>query len=270
MSFCDMMKPDALSAIGCKIPEGKTHFDSWGVFEIGECRALILGDIHAPYQERKAVVATVEAGRESEVDTVILNGDTVDFYAISKWQTDPKKRNLVEEIKTARELIKAVRAAFPKARIVFKVGNHDDRWGNYIMQSAPQLSGLEEFELEAVLQLEKFGVEFVADKRVIGLGDLSVIHGHEYRGGGGKNPAKWLFDRALDYALCNHFHRSTHYSDKTIRQKNVATWSIGCLCEMHPDYAPYNGWHHGFAIVEVGGNGKFSVRQRVISGGKVY
>lgn len=50
----------------------------------------------------------------------------------------------------------------------------------------------------------------------------------------------------------------------------TGTWSTGCLCDLHPDYAPLNKWNHGFAFVEVFNGGKFEVQNLFISDGKVY
>jgi hypothetical protein len=50
----------------------------------------------------------------------------------------------------------------------------------------------------------------------------------------------------------------------------ITTWSLGCMCELHPPYMPLNKWNHGFAIVDLDDNGTdFEVRNKRILKGKV-
>lgn len=257
------------------LPEGKTHFDKWEPIIIeGPLRVLVIGDLHIPYHSKSAIIAAIDAGiNRYAADTVLLNGDTADFFSVSFWEKDPRKRRFAEELKAVAEFIEELRNRFPKARIIFKEGNHEERWERYMFVKAPELLGVPEFSLKLMLKLDKFGVELVGDKLPIRLGDLNVIHGHEYKFAISNpvNPARGLFLRAKEYAMCNHFHQSSSHSERTIAQKNRGTWSLGCLCDLHPDYAPMNNWNHGFGFVEVFNNGKFNVENKFISeSGKVY
>jgi hypothetical protein len=137
---------------------------------------------------------------------------------------------------------------------------------------APELLGVDRFEFKELFQLDKFGIELVEDKRVVKLGALNILHGHEYRFAISNpvNPARGLFLRCKAHAICGHFHQSSHHTEKTVEQKIIATWSTGCLCDLHPEYAPLNNWVHGFAFVESTSDGKFNVQNKVIRNGKVY
>jgi hypothetical protein len=50
----------------------------------------------------------------------------------------------------------------------------------------------------------------------------------------------------------------------------VACWTVGCLCELHPEYRPMNNWNNGFAIIEQLGEGEFLVDNKRVINGKVY
>jgi predicted phosphodiesterase len=244
----------------------------WAAFEIaGPCNALVLSDIHYPYHDRTALIAALEHGRATGVDVVLFNGDLADFHSISWWETDPRERNFPDEIKGCRELIAAVRESFPDARIVFKLGNHEERFERYMKVKAPELLGLNEFDIESLFGLKNYGVEIVKQKRPIRLGDLNVLHGHEYQFAISNpvNPARGLFLRCKAYAMCGHFHQSSYHTERTIEDRSIATWSTGCLCDLHPEYRPLNNWAHGFARVEVASDGKFNVDHRTIKNGKV-
>jgi predicted phosphodiesterase len=255
-----------------KIPEGITHLGDWAAFEIvGPAKVLILSDIHFPFHHRGALVSALNWARKNGVETVLLNGDTADFFSISRWEKDPRKRNFAGEIKTTVEFLEVLRAQF-KGRIVLKIGNHEERFESYMYVKAPELLGIPQFSYEGILETERLGIEIVKDKRRIRLGNLNVIHGHEYKFAISNpvNAARGLFLRAKVYALCGHFHQMSYHTEKTLEQDTIATWSTGCLCDMHPDYAPLNNWSHGFAFVEVYGDGRFTVQNLKVSGGEIY
>jgi hypothetical protein len=216
-------------------------------------------------------MAAIDYGLERDANLILLNGDIIDFHAISRWEKDPRKRNLAAEVKFLRKFVECIRETFPKADIVYKLGNHEERWESYLFRNAPELLGVEEFDIAQILRLRPG--ELIRDCEPIQLGDLNVLHGHEYRFAISNpvNPARGLFLRAKAMALCGHFHQSSQHTEKTIEQHNLATWSAGCLCDLHPDYRPMNNWNHGFAFVTVHGSGKFEVENKYIStNGQIY
>lgn len=233
----------------------------------GASRWLVMGDVHLPYHAPDAVRAAVADGKRFGADGVLLNGDVLDFYQLSRFSRDPSKARVKVELEQGREFLRWVRAQFPKARIVFKEGNHDERLRTFLADRAPEVFDLEDLDLRKLLRAGDVGCEWVADKRVVMVGKLPVIHGHEYRGGGGVQPSRWLYLRTGDTALTNHFHRTDHYTFRTITDREVGMWSVGCLCYLKPSYASLNQWTHGWATVEVSGGG-FTVanRQRLRDG----
>jgi len=254
------------------MPEGLTHFDDWGLFEIaGDYRAGVLSDTHIPYHSKTALITALREIKKRDCNLLILNGDIADFFSVSMWEKDPRKRRFAEELKTVRDFLDMTRKAFPKARIIYKVGNHEERWERYMRVKAPELLDVAEFETSAILGLDKLGIELVGDKRPIRLNSkFNLIHGHEFRFAiaGPVNPARGFFNRAKSHCLGGHFHQTSQHSEKNIEQNVVSTWSTGCLCDLSPDYMPLNQWNHGFAIVETDRSGAFQVsNHRIIDGG---
>jgi predicted phosphodiesterase len=253
------------------LPEGITSFDDWKSLEItGPTKALILSDIHVPYHDRDSIMLAVERG--ADADLVILNGDITDCYEVSHFQPDPRKCNFPEALHTTRELLKWIRSKFPKARIIYKEGNHEERLERYFTVRAPAVLGVEEFELKNLLKLFDLGIEWLGEKRPMRVGKLYVIHGHEFRCvfSNPVNPARGLFLRSKLSAMCGHFHQSSQHSEKDLSGKVVSTWSTGCLCDMRPEYMPLNNWGHGAAIVEIDAKGAYEVENFRIIEGKVY
>jgi hypothetical protein len=104
---------------------------------------------------------------------------------------------------------------------------------------------------------------------VIKAGKLSIIHGHEYKGAGGIYPAKYIYSKSKVDTICGHYHRSSTYLDKNMDGQYHGGFSTGCLCELSPDYMPYNEWVHGFAVVTMKSGGNFSVQNLTIDNGEI-
>jgi predicted phosphodiesterase len=255
------------------IPPGITHFEDWqAVRYAGPLRALLLSDIHCPYHDTVALQSALEYGLDHKANFILFNGDLLDFFSLSRWEKDPRQRNFAQEISMAKQLLCEVRSMFPKARIVLKEGNHEERWYSYMMLKAPELLDIPDFKFESVLGFEELGIERVGDKRPIQLGKLNVIHGHEYRFSVSNpvNPARGFFLRAKVSCIGGHLHQVSQHSEKNLEGKVVSCWSTGCLCDVNPDYSPLNGWSQGFAFVDVTKEGIFHVDNLRIIDGKVY
>lgn len=235
----------------------------------GDQSVLVFSDVHIPYHVKSAVEACLKAGQERNIDTIIINGDLLDFYKVSRFTKDPRRRNVRYEIDMGKEFLEFLRSVFPKARIVYKCGNHDERFELWIKSNVPELY-MEEFMLPAILNLDDLGVEWVESKQKIKLGKLNVVHGHEF----GKsvfnpvNAARGLFLRSHANSIIGHFHATSVHHENNLDGDQIGCWSMGCLCELSPEYAPfaYTKWNHGFALVSVEENGNFEVtNKRILS-----
>lgn len=233
------------------VPEGEPEdFEPYLIPEDGY--PIIVGsDAHIPYHDSDALEIFIERAVEIEAKTVLLLGDWLDFYLLSRFVKDPRKRRVNEEIATFKAILGEIRKALPKAHIIYKYGNHDERWDIYLMQNAPALFDVAETHLDKVLGLEALGVEVVQNKRVIRAGHLNLIHGHEYIGGISQpvNPARGLYLRAKKSAICGHFHQSSDHTETSINGDVVTCWSLGCLCGLHPQYMPLNKWNLGMGEI---------------------
>ena len=254
------------------LPEGIKHLnDRKPVVISGRAKAAILSDTHLPYHDKPALLEAIRNAKKFGADHIVLNGDIADFFAVSFWEKDPRLRNLANEINVVREFIVTLRKAFPKARIIYKLGNHEERWERFLQVKAPEVLGVADFELTNIFRLDKHGVELVKDCRPIRLGKLNVIHGHEFRWGitSPVNPARGFYQRGKEHCIGGHLHQTSSHSEKSMNDSVVSCWSTGALCDLKPAYAPYNKWNHGYALVE--SNGKdFEVLNKKIIDGKSY
>lgn len=256
-----------------ELPEGITSLDEWEILKItGDHKVLILNDIHLPYHVKRVVELSIEKGLNHNVDIVLLNGDIFDFFSISKWQKDPRKRDFAGEIKVCKQFLEWLRHKFPKAEIIFKLGNHEERLENYMFIKAPELLGVPTFEFKKILELDKYGIQEVDGMKPIKLNECFVIHGHEYKFAISNpvNPARGLYLKSKVNAIAGHFHQSSSHSEKDIEDKVTSCWSLGCLCDLHPDYMPLNKHNHGFGVIEMNGDKLFNVFPYKIIDNQIY
>lgn len=255
------------------IPEALTQLNDWRAVQVnGEHRSLILSDIHIPYHDSEALEIALEYGEKRKPTLILINGDLGDHYAESKFEKDPKQKDFPGEVRATRFFLSGLRRRFPKAKIVYKLGNHDERYSLYMRMKCPELLGLPDFEFKSIYGLDEQKIELVDQKRPIRLGKLNVIHGHEYNFAISNpvNPARGFYMRAKAHVLGGHLHRTSEHAEKNVEEKVIAAYSTGCLCELHPEYAPLNAWNHGFAFVETGKDGSFQVDNLKIINGKVW
>jgi len=164
-----------------KLPESdETEFFPYTLPDLKS--VLLLSDIHIPYHSIDALTACFTYAENEQPDAVLLNGDTIDFFKLSRFAKDPKARSFAHELLAFKQFFEAVQKIFPAAKIYFKSGNHEERYDHFLWMKAGELDGVEEFKLENIIKARANGIEFIGDKRIIKLGHLNVLHGHEFGG----------------------------------------------------------------------------------------
>ena len=250
----------------------KTHSQDFTPFFISQSKTLIISDLHLPYHNVEAIGLALDYGLKKNVNCVLINGDLIDFADISRHEKDWRNRPTTEEIEYTRLFIEGLRETFPTQRIVFKYGNHDERWDKYIHENADRIADFAELELEYVLRCRELDIEVVKDKRPIKIGKLTVLHGHELAGGsGGVNPARATFLKTLDSVIVGHYNKTSQHTETTMNGDVISVESQGCLCGMNPLYMPINKWNLGFSYVEMDvKTGEYHLHNKKIIKGKIY
>jgi predicted phosphodiesterase len=232
-------------------------------------RLLVLSDIHIPYHSIDAITCTFDYAKKEKPDAILLNGDTLDFFGLSRFAKDPKARSFAHELKTFKEFMDVLKKTF-NAKIYFKIGNHEERYFHFLWMKAHEIVGVEEFELENIIKSRAEGIEIIKDKRIMKAGDLNIIHGHEFGGSvfSPVNIARGLFLKGKVSAMQGHNHQTSEHTESNMNGEITTTWSLGCLCELHPAYLPINKWNWGFSLIDIDGQ-DFEVRNKRIYKGKV-
>jgi predicted phosphodiesterase len=237
-------------------------------FKINAKRLLVLSDIHIPYHSVNSLTIAFDWAKKQKPDAILLNGDTLDFFGLSRYAKDPKKRSFSSELESFKDFITILKKTFD-AKIYFKIGNHEERYEHYLWMKAGELAGIDDFELANIIKARAEGIEIIADKRIMKAGELNIIHGHEYFGSFSPvNIARGLFTKGKVSAMQGHNHQTSEHTEADMNGKITTTWSVGCLSELHPMYMPLNKWNHGFAFIEIDGE-DFQVQNKRIYKGKV-
>lgn len=231
----------------------------------------IFSDIHLPYHNIDSLTIAISYLKKEKVDALLLNGDTIDCYKLSRFSKDPSKRDFKYELDTLKAFMDVIKKELD-CKVFFKIGNHEVRYERFLMEKAHELKGIEEFEFENIIKARASGIDIIESNRYMKLNSLNGIHGHEYFGGitPPVNIARGLYLKGKVSAFQGHNHSSSEHSERDMNGKITTTFSIGCLCELAPAYMPLNKWNHGCAMVELDSNGEdFQFHNKRIYKGKM-
>ncbi len=253
------------------IPDEQPGLD-WEPAIIDGSRFLVFSDPHLPYHDKAAITVAVEDGKKRNVDSVLINGDLLDSYQLSRFAKSPSKPDYAEEIKIGKAFLDYLKQEFPRAHLYWKFGNHDLHLERFLWTKAPELFSCPGMDLEHFMDVEKYRVNVIKDDKRVMIGKLTALHGHEFGGGsiGPVNPARGAFLKLTESALISHFHRTSQHTETTMHDRLITCWSIGCVCRLHPEYARINRWNHGYATISVDLKGDFEVDNRRIFGGRSW
>ena len=234
---------------------------------------LLISDLHIPYHNIEAVTLAMDYGIENNVNTIFINGDLIDNHQVSRFESDPRKRSVKQELDATKAFLVSLRAAFPNASIYWLKGNHCLRWEKFLMMKVREIWDDDYFTLEQRLRLNDENVIMLDDKVLVKAGKLSITHGHHIFKGvfTPVNPSRGAFLRAKQSLIVGHLHRASHHPEVDLDGKVISCWSTGCLCELKPNYSPLvSNSQHGFAHILVDNNGDYTVKNYQLINGKIH
>lgn len=204
----------------------------------------VASDFHVPYHDKKAVSSFINYCKEVQPDIIVINGDLVDMYMLSRFAKG-EGRNPMSEIDEAKGILSELREACPSTRIHYVIGNHEQRLEKTILTKAPELASLIE-DIFSIFKLDDIGV--------IGCGSLTLNDNFVFKHGtllGNKSGLSAIKEMENAYlsGATGHTHRLAKYIARKAGRKFV--WlETGCLCSMEPEYMLNPNWQQGFAMVQ--------------------
>lgn len=236
------------------------EFDGIGLVEqknnvamyINEGHAIVLSDIHFNHASKFALNKALKYAHERKNDLthIILNGDIMDCYDQSRYPKIYKstKDAISKEKEQMILFLEYLQNTFPNVKIIYKLGNHEERLAIKLSMKSPELLELQEFTLRSLLKLDSYGIDYIDDRRFIKLGHLYVAHGHEILGGGIHVAYNRLKATGANI-LCGHNHKTQSVPFRSISGDDLVSFTVGCLCDLAPEYMRVNQWNWGFAEV---------------------
>jgi len=225
---------------------------------------LILGDLHMPFQHKRAVQAVHGFAKVLKPNWIGVLGDLIDLDQLySKgpsfsWLAERLGR-LQHDLDEAADFL-AEWLWFDKVH-VFE-GNHEQRIAKYLRRGHGVLSGLRNLKLQHLLKVtEEPFVWHPWDKPWrVGKTNLYLTHGSQLKGESGQSAGKHI-RKWNSSVLHGHSHRLGTYIWRAGPNRVLQGFENGCLCSLDPLYrqGPPD-WHLGFSVVTVEGK-HFQVEQ---------
>lgn len=227
---------------------------------------VIIGDTHFPMHHQPTIDIFFETVRSLKPKTIILNGDTVDMFAISKYPKDIRHNYSLLDERIAYHKFLAELVTISGGADIFETNaNHSGndltgRWFRYLSDRIGELASLPD-----IIEKLSYGNVFLGDyQKYVTLVDfvelvpeLIVLHGDMVRKSGGYS-AKAHMDKWMVSLIHNHTHRIGSTSQRipavgSRKDKQIFAWENGCACDLSPLYGSAPNWQNGFSIVSLDG-----------------
>lgn len=226
---------------------------------------VVVSDVQAPYEDRKALRAVLSFIGDYQPDEVVQIGDLADFPQPSRWNKDTRgefEGSIYEDAKYVKQrFFEPLRAVYDGPVKVFE-GNHDERPRVYLSKYAPALAGTHAFDLDVLLDFDGYGVELLPEFYKFAPGWL-MTHGH--RGGIRLSPnaGSTALNAAKRFGasvIMGHTHRLAQVSHTYGYGGDISSTltgvEVGNLMNMKLAQYLKGGtanWQQGFAVVKVDG-----------------
>lgn len=235
---------------------------------------LCLYDIHAPYEDRRAIDTAINHTlKRWEPTDIVLGGDFADLFEFSNFASTPKMHP-DEELDYCIRFLESLRHGFPRCRFYYLMGNHEMRLLRYIQTSAPKLARLRGTSIDELLELGRMNIRFMDNKErwekglgFFKIGHLQYIHGHELGGCGYKYTEQRMAETYRANVIYGHLHSTG--ASRPMRDLDghiIRTWQVGCLYTTLPHYKPGASHNLGWAVVDYDddNSGGFTVHNYLI------
>jgi len=237
-------------------------------------KVAVISDIHYPFEDSNAIRVCKAYLQDYSPDIVVMNGDIVDFYSVSKYVKDYRRKlTIQDEIDYAVEKIEEWVSEFPSSQFVYLEGNHEQRLEKTVKNNLPMLATLRTLNIKDNMSLGSLGVQWVPYHQDYQIGNLLFVHGHMARKHAGSS-VRGHFENYGCSVLIGHIHRlSIGY--KRNKYGHHALIENGSLCDFDVEYTRFPDWVHGFTTIDYDGD-DFTptvhpiVDYKLIADGKVY
>lgn len=240
-------------------------------------RIAWLTDWHGIFVDRDAWELALRLTQEFKPTHVPVGSDDLDFYRISRFDKDPKRRESVQdELDTQWELYRELKDAvdplwnslsprpvdYTPVRHPTVLGNHNDRFFKRLRED-PKWFGLRAMEYRNLLGYDQFGFEWRGDPWDTQANEewqaapgITFVHGTRVARLPGYSVQRELASRLYDSSLVmGHCHRGAITWLQRPDQSQVVGVEGFCLCQTRTEYARFTNWTQGVVFITVPANG---------------
>lgn len=165
-------------------------------------QTFVLSDIHIPFQDDKTVKLVFDCLADYQPKNVVLLGDILDCYSISRFTKDPSRmRSLQYEIDMFYKYMKDLRKILPNSNIYYILGNHEARLMKLILDN-PGLYGLDALEPSVLFRLDELGIIY-REKKVV-IDGFTYYHGDVVRKCAGYSAKAEYEDHRMSSGVSGH------------------------------------------------------------------
>jgi hypothetical protein len=227
--------------------------------------ALVIGDTHFGCEDQITIDLFLKTVEELSPELIVLNGDMMDFLAVSKYPKDIRySYSLSEERKRYHVFLKTLHEITSSygSMILETNGNHsgsgvESRWMRYLSNQLGQIGDLND-AIEALsyenifLPKKEWSRVKLVEHVQIG-DDFFIMHGDVVRKRGGMS-GMGMMDKLNTSVMMNHTHRGGMSVKRlpgigTKKDKFIKCYENFCACSLSPVYASAPDWANGFSIV---------------------
>jgi predicted phosphodiesterase len=212
-------------------------------------------NVFEPLHDPRALQVARMILADLKPDTIILQGDLLDFSELSKYEADSKHfgDTLQVSINGLHRYLASLRADNPNARMVGLAGNHEARLAKSVLRHNAQLANIkranmpEEWHVNSVpflLRMDELGIEWYGGypaNEYRHSNTLTFIHGQQTRSSG-STAALYSKQHPDTNVVFGHVHRQESHSRTDRNGNQYSAISFGALCRNDgavPSY--YNG-----------------------------
>ena len=215
------------------------------------CKLVVLSDMQIDYEDTKTLSAVHEFVRDFAPDTIVLNGDIIDFTSLSHFRLTLAERTALEyQLDRLEGELHHLRDIAPAARIVYVLGNHEARLADYLVEHAPELAFLGDrgvLSFASITHLADYGVELIEPYgAAYEWHGVTITHGKLIR----QNTARANMETEGGSGITGHTHKLGSYF-KTDRNGAHGWFESGCLCDLGatpPAVPGIRNWQQGFIV----------------------
>lgn len=220
----------------------------------------VLNDIHIPFEDASLLNAVLKALSDIKPEVIILNGDIMDCFAISRFQKslEADEGSFAAELREGRKFLAKLRGENPNADIIYVEGNHEFR-----LQKLMDELGMKErskydwlpslVSMSKLLKLDEYNIYYVSGNGEAWVEYGNTIIGHFNRANkrAGATGNNLLLDKTGQNTVQGHIHRAA-VVHKTLG-KNHHWWAVENPCITKTQDAGYVNmpdWQQGFLILK--------------------